>query len=80
MNIKFIFTLVYIILPSILLAHCAQVVAGTAVKVVTVNQEERSIGEYVDDAIIKSITVTNIKITTQVVNAFPRLVLIHGLL
>ena len=54
MNIKFVFILVYIILPSILLAHCAQVVAGTAVKVVTVNQEERSIGEFVDDTIIKA--------------------------
>ena len=54
MNIKFVFILVYIILPSILLAHCAQVVAGTAVKVVTVNQEERSIGEFVDDTLIKT--------------------------
>ena len=34
---------------------CAQVVTGTAVKVATVSQEERSIGEFVDDAIIKTV-------------------------
>ena len=55
MSIKFVFTLVYIIVSSILLAHCAQVVTGTAVKVATVSQEERSIGEFVDDAIIKTV-------------------------
>ena len=55
MNIKFVFTLVYIILLSILIAHCAQVATGTAVKVVTVNQEARSIGEFVDDTIIKTL-------------------------
>ena len=55
MNIKFVFTLFYVILTSILLAHCAQVATGTAVKVVTVNQEDRSIGEFVDDTIIKTL-------------------------
>ena len=55
MNIKFVFTLVYIILTSILIVHCAQVATGTAVKVVTVNQEARSIGEFVDDTIIKTL-------------------------
>ena len=55
MNIKFVFTLFYIILPSILIANCAQVATGTAVKVVTVNQEDRSIGEFVDDTIIKTL-------------------------
>ena len=55
MNIKFVFTLVYIILPSILIVNCAQVATGTAVKVVTVNQEARSIGEFVDDTIIKTL-------------------------
>ena len=55
MHIKFVYTLFYIILPSILIAHCAQVATGTAVKVVTVNQEDRSIGEFVDDAIIKTV-------------------------
>ena len=34
---------------------CAQIVTGTAVKVATVSQEERSIGEFVDDAIIKTV-------------------------
>ena len=37
------------------LSSCAQVVTGTAVKVATVSQEERSIGEFVDDAIIKTV-------------------------
>ena len=55
MNIKFVFNLIYIILLSILLTHCAQVVTGTAVKVATVNQEDRSIGEFVDDTIIKTL-------------------------
>tara|TARA_B100000401_G_scaffold438441_1_gene387145 strand:+ start:457 stop:1047 length:591 start_codon:yes stop_codon:yes gene_type:complete len=34
---------------------CAQVATGTAAKVVTVSQEERSIGEFVDDTIIKAV-------------------------
>ena len=55
MHIKFVYTLVYIILPSILISHSAQVATGTAVKVVTVNQEDRSIGEFVDDTIIKTL-------------------------
>ena len=55
MNIKFIFTLIYIVFLSILLPHCAQVATGTAVKVVTVNQEDRSIGEFVDDTIVKTL-------------------------
>ena len=38
-----------------MIAHCAQVATGTAVKVVTVNQEDRSIGEFVDDTIIKAL-------------------------
>ena len=55
MNIKFVLILVYIILPSFLIAHCAQVATGTAVKVVTVNQEDRSIEEFVDDTIIETL-------------------------
>ena len=55
MNIKSVFTVVYIILSSILIANCAQVATGAAVKVVTVNQEDRSIGEFVDDTIIKTL-------------------------
>ena len=34
--------------------NCAQVITGTAAKVATVSQEERSIGEFVDDTIIKT--------------------------
>ena len=55
MNIKILFTLIYIILSSIWLVNCAQVVTGTAVKVATVNQEDRSIGEFVDDTIVKAV-------------------------
>ena len=42
----------FIILSIVHLTACAQVLTGAAVKVATVSQEERSIGEYVDDAII----------------------------
>ena len=55
MNNKFIFTLIYVILTLILLAHCTQIATGTAVKIVTVNEEDRSIGEFVDDVVIKTI-------------------------
>ncbi len=49
--------LIFIIIPFLVfnLSSCAQVVTGTAVKVATVSQEERSIGEFVDDAIIKTV-------------------------
>ena len=46
----------YIIL--FLFSNCAQLVTGTAAKVVTVSKEERSIGEFVDDAIIKAVIKT----------------------
>ncbi len=39
----------------LLFSNCAQLVTGTAAKVVTVSKEERSIGEFVDDAIIKAV-------------------------
>ena len=55
MNIKFLLNLICIIFSLILLTNCAQLATGTAVKVITVNQEDRSIGEFVDDAIIKTI-------------------------
>ena len=45
----------FIILSIVHLTACAQVLTGAAVKVATVSQEERSIGEYVDDAIIKTV-------------------------
>ena len=49
--------LIFIFIPIFVfhLSSCAQVVTGTAVKVATVSQEERSIGEFVDDAIIKTV-------------------------
>lgn len=40
---------------SFLFSNCAKVITGTAAKVVTVTKEERSIGEFVDDAIIKTV-------------------------
>ena len=55
MNIKFLLNLICIIFSFILLTNCAQLATGTAVKVITVNQEDRSLGEFVDDAIIKTI-------------------------
>ena len=50
-------TLIFVFIPLLFihLSSCAQVVTGTAVKVATVSQEERSIGEFVDDAIIKTV-------------------------
>ena len=49
--------LIFVFIPLLVfhLSSCAQVVTGTAVKVATVSQEERSIGEFVDDAIIKTV-------------------------
>ena len=57
MMIKLKNVLTFLTLSFILLhiSGCAQVVTGTAVKVATVSQEERSIGEFVDDAIIKAL-------------------------
>ena len=49
--------LIFVFIPLLVfhLSSCAQIVTGTAVKVATVSQEERSIGEFVDDAIIKTV-------------------------
>ena len=55
MKIKSLFIITYIALSSVWVTNCAQVATGAAVKVVTVNQEDRSIGEFVDDTIIKTI-------------------------
>lgn len=55
MKLKNIIELLLYILFIIYLSGCAQVVTGTAVKVATVSQEDRSIGEFVDDAIIKTV-------------------------
>ena len=54
-KLKNIIELLLYILFIIYLSGCAQVVTGTAVKVATVSQEDRSIGEFVDDAIIKTV-------------------------
>ena len=55
MNIKSLFVIVLTIFALISIVNCAQVATGTAVKMITVNQEDRSVGEFVDDAIIKTI-------------------------
>ena len=47
--------LIFFLVSSFFLSSCAKVVTGTAAKVVTVTKEERSIGEFVDDAIIKAV-------------------------
>ena len=44
----------YLIALLFIFTNCAQVITGTAAKVATVSQEERSIGEFVDDTIIKT--------------------------
>ena len=54
-KLKNIIELLLYILFIVYLSGCAQVVTGTAVKVATVSQEDRSIGEFVDDAIIKTV-------------------------
>ena len=55
MTLKSLFTVLFISFISVLVSNCAQVLTGTAAKVVTVSKEERSIGEFVDDAIIKAL-------------------------
>ena len=55
MNIKSLFVIVLTIFALISIVNCAQVATGTAVKMITVNQDDRSVGEFVDDAIIKTI-------------------------
>ena len=52
---KIILIFIFIPISVFHLSSCAQIVTGTAVKVATVSQEERSIGEFVDDAIIKTV-------------------------
>ena len=55
MKIKSLFVIIFIAFSGIWITNCAQVATGAAVKVVTVNQEDRSIGEFVDDTIIKTV-------------------------
>tara|TARA_B100000214_G_C23912080_1_gene601817 strand:+ start:450 stop:1046 length:597 start_codon:yes stop_codon:yes gene_type:complete len=56
MKIFFLNHLTSLLLITTILSlnHCAQVVTGTAAKVVTVSKEDRSIGEFVDDTLIKT--------------------------
>ena len=54
MKSKFIIHALIIFVLSVSMTNCAQVITGTAAKVVTVSKEERSIGEFVDDTIIKT--------------------------
>ena len=55
MNIKSLFITICLIFSYIWVSNCAQIATGTAVKVATVKQENRSIGEFVDDTIIKTV-------------------------
>ena len=55
MMIKYYSNKIYIILFAFfLLSHCAEVVLGGASKTVLVSKENRSIGTYVDDTLIKA--------------------------
>ena len=55
MKVKHLLIIIVITVFSLFLSSCAQIATGTAAKVVTVSKEERSIGEFVDDAIIKTV-------------------------
>ena len=55
MKVKHLLIVTVITVFSLFLSSCAQIATGTAAKVVTVSKEERSIGEFVDDAIIKTV-------------------------
>ena len=46
--------ILFLLFTNILLQGCAQVATGAAAKIVTVSQEERSIGEFVDDSLVKA--------------------------
>ena len=61
MKIFFLNHLTSLLLITTILSlnHCAQVVTGTAAKVVTVSKEDRSIGEFVDDTLIKAVIKNN---------------------
>ena len=55
MNLRYFVYTICICLVTISMTSCAQVATGTAAKVVTISQEDRSLGEFVDDTIIKAI-------------------------
>ena len=51
---KKIFIILFVKIIFILFTQCAQVATGAAAKVVTVSKEERTIGEFVDDTLLKA--------------------------
>ncbi len=55
MSKKKIYLLILFLCVPYLFSACAQVLTGTAAKVITVTKEDRTIGEFVDDALIKTI-------------------------
>ncbi len=55
-NFQILINSIFILLFFLVFTNCVKVATGAAVKVATVSQEERSIGEFVDDAIIKAVT------------------------
>ena len=55
MSKKKIYLLIIFLCVPYLFSACAQVLTGTAAKVITVTKEDRTIGEFVDDALIKTI-------------------------
>ena len=52
---KKIYLLIISLCVPYLFSACALVLTGTAAKVITVTKEDRTIGEFVDDALIKTI-------------------------
>lgn len=55
MSKKKIYLIIIFLCVPYLFSACAQVLTGTAAKVITVTKEDRTIGEFVDDALIKTI-------------------------
>ena len=52
MSKKKIYLLIIFLCVPYLFSACAQVLTGTAAKVITVAKEDRTIGEFIDDALI----------------------------
>lgn len=55
MSKKKIYLIIIFLCVPYLFSACAQVLTGTAAKVITVTKEDRTIGEFVDDALIKTV-------------------------
>ena len=66
MKLKSVYAILLFSFLPFYLVSCAQVATGTAMKVVTVTKEERSIGEFVDDTLIKAVIKTIILIRTKI--------------